>query len=125
MNFKLKLTPLRIGLSVFGVLLLLVVGFLSTGQRIANISMYSEHPVAVDCAYRAIAKMEGVSEATPQKYVIAFGGSLFSGQLFHGTEGEDFNRYGLDLSISLLSGEDIDSLTQKVWESLRDTCAPA
>ncbi len=105
--------------------MIVLLGFAANSIREeANISMYSESPITVDCAYRAIAAMDGVTSAVAHKYAIKFEGWGFSGQLFHGTEGEPFVNYGLDVGRSFLVSDDMMTIAAKVGGSLRDTCGP-
>ncbi len=122
MKLRFRLAP--IGAIAFLTALLVVLmgaAFLLLWE-VSNISMYSDTPITIDCAYRAVAAVDGVTSAEQHKYAIAFEGWLFSGQLFHGTEGEPFTRYGLDVSTSWLSGDDTMAIAIKVGESLRDIC---
>ena len=122
MKFQFRLTPIRWAVLI-AVLLVVLLGVAVLSLReVSNISMYSDNPIAVDCAYRALAALDGVTGAAQHKYAITFEGWSFSGQLFHGTEGEPFTRYGLDVSTSLLFGDDTMALVTKVSAKLRDIC---
>ncbi len=121
MNFKLKSTPRRTWLAVLGLFLLLGLGYVATAKKEVHIGIYASHiALSVDCAYRSIAKMGGVTKAAVQGTVITFEGRSFSGRLFSETESELSYRFGLDVSSSLLFGEDVDSLALRFSERIAD-----
>ncbi|SEQ79609.1 hypothetical protein SAMN03080615_02759 [Amphritea atlantica] len=102
------------------ILLALVIAGCTTNSAIFE--LYSEKPIAVNCAHRAIENTEGISKAWLENHAIRFKGYGFSGELYHGGKGEPFTTYGLEIQSNPIIGEGVKTIADKITESINGKC---
>ena len=102
------------------ILLAFVIGGCATKSAIFE--LYSEKPIVVNCALGAIKISEGIKEAWLENHAIKFKGNGFSGELYHGGEGEPFTTYGMEVKSTPVLGDDVMSIVDRLTESINDKC---
>ncbi|MDQ8205755.1 hypothetical protein [Pelagicoccus sp. SDUM812003] len=84
-------------------------------------SSYREKPIEIEEAVKAIRDSGIVENVWKEKYRIRFDGDRFSGELYHGTDGEPFTRYGMDVKFSFRNSNEknleiLDKLVAKLYD---------
>lgn len=103
-------------------ILLLVVAASGCATKSAIFELYSEKPIAVNCAQNAIEASEGINKAWLENHAIKFKGNGFSGELYHGGEGEPFTTYGMEVNSNPVFGESVRSIVDRITDSINGSC---
>jgi len=94
--------------------------FVGCAKTHITTSSYRDQPIEVSEAEEAIRNSGLVEKVWKERWKIKFEGNNCEGELFHGTEGEPFTDYGMDVNFGFgLSKEEcmviLDTLTEDLY----------
>ena len=104
------------------IVILLALAITGCAMKSAIFELYSEKPIAVNCAHNAIEKTEGINKVWLENHAIKFKGNGFSGELYYGGEGEPFTTYGMDVQSPPVFGENVKAIVDRITDSIHSKC---